>query len=160
MLAGSKGGRVEAIASGVQSATKDSKSDREWMIQKPTYAAGVDLGEVAAYCIPFICPVHERHSLIIRWRDGQRSTAVLGPRTSRSQVAENERTVPIGCTAFPSWSAPPHEGSPNGLVAVAERCARIPPEAHFLPGDRYEMTAGHWMSKCAVRYCLMCLSVV
>ena len=60
-LAGFKGGRVEAMVDDVQSTTKGPRSDRKRTVQKTTYKAGVDLGEVAVYSNPLICPMNEPH---------------------------------------------------------------------------------------------------
>ena len=61
MLAGLKGGRVEAMIVDVQSTTKGTGSDRKRMPRKTTHKAGVDLWEVAAYRNPLICPVDGPH---------------------------------------------------------------------------------------------------
>ena len=60
-LAGLKGGGVEAMVDDVQSSTKGQGSDRKKIVRKTTYKAGVDLGEVAVYSNPLICPMNEPH---------------------------------------------------------------------------------------------------
>ena len=52
---------MEAMVDDVQSTTKGPRSDRKRTVQKTTYKAGVDLGEVAVYSNPLICPMNEPH---------------------------------------------------------------------------------------------------
>ena len=78
-----------------------------------------------------------------------------------SQAAESERTVPpIGCIAFLE-SASAQRSSKQHSCGRKEVCACAPHKAHFLPGDRYEMTAGvsNTRSSIGCRACLWPKSV-
>ena len=78
-----------------------------------------------------------------------------------SQAAESERTVlPIGCIAFLE-RASAQRSSKQHSCGRKEVCACAPHKAHFLPGDRYEMTAGvsNTRSSIGCRACLWPKSV-